>query len=87
MVAEMDAQTRNKTFDLVPPHPHQHVIPTKWIHTIKYNPDGTIDRHMSWWVARGFNQQQRIDYAETFSPVVKSLTIRLVLQLAISRNW
>lgn len=87
MVSEMDAQIRNRTFDLVPPRPHQHVIPTKWIHTVKYNPDGTLARHKSRWVARAFNQQHGIDYAETFSPVVKSITIRLVLQLAISRNW
>lgn len=37
--------------------------------------------------ARGFNQQYGVDYSETFSPVVKSITIRLVLQLAVSRSW
>lgn len=38
-------------------------------------------------MARGFSQQYGVDYSETFSPVVKSITIRLVLQLAVSRSW
>ncbi|CAA7018700.1 unnamed protein product [Microthlaspi erraticum] len=39
------------------------------------------------WIARGFTQKYGIDYAETFSPVVKSITIRVVLQLAVSCGW
>ncbi|CAA7035663.1 unnamed protein product [Microthlaspi erraticum] len=84
---EFNAQVRNHTFDLVPPHPHQHVIDTKWIFTLKYLPSGILDRYKARFVARGFKQQQGVDYAETFSPVVKSDTIRLVLQLAVSRSW
>lgn len=84
---EYNAQIENNTFELVPPTPHQHVIPTKWIHTLKYLPNGVLRRYKSRWVARGYNQEYGIDYAETFSPVVKTLTIRLVLQLAVSRSW
>ena len=87
MGEEMDAQIRNRTYDLVPSHPSQHVISTKWLFSHKYFPDGTLKRHKAIWVARGHRQQQGIDYSETFSPVVKSLTIRLVLQLAVSRAW
>jgi histone deacetylase 1/2 len=38
-------------------------------------------------VARGFTQQHGIDYGDTFSPVVKPETVRLVLSLAVSRGW
>ena len=87
MCDEYNAQLRNETFELVPPNPTQHVIATKWVHTLKYLPNGVLDRYKSRLVARGNNQEYGIDYAETFSPVVKSITIRLVLQLAVSRSW
>ena len=79
MGEEYNAQVRNHTFELVPPVPNRHVIPTKWVHTIKFLANGSLDRYKSRWVARGDNQAYGIDYAETFSPVVKTLTIRLVL--------
>lgn len=84
---EYKAQIRNGTFELVHPDPAQNVIPTKWVHTIKYLPNGVLDRYKSRWVARGDNQEYGLDYAETFSPVVKSITIRLVLQLTVTRYW
>jgi hypothetical protein len=38
-------------------------------------------------VARGFTQQEGIDYSKTFSPVVKSTTVRLVLVIVVSNHW
>jgi hypothetical protein len=38
-------------------------------------------------VAKGFHQQQGVDYDETFSPVIKPPTVRLILSLAVSQNW
>uniref|UniRef100_A0A1J3HVA2 Retrovirus-related Pol polyprotein from transposon TNT 1-94 n=2 Tax=Noccaea caerulescens TaxID=107243 RepID=A0A1J3HVA2_NOCCA len=87
MGEEINSQIRHHTFDLVPPAPNQNVIATKWIFTLKYLPDGSLDRYKARWVARGFTQQYGLDYSETFSPVVKSITIRVVLQLAVNHNW
>lgn len=87
MSEEFDAITRSHTFELVPPAPHQNVIDTKWIHTLKYFPDGTIRRCKSRLVARGYNQRYGLDYAETFSPVIKSTTVRLVLGEAVRKDW
>lgn len=87
MTDEYNAQIKNQTFELVPPEPHQHVIDTRWIHTVKFLPNGSVDRYKSRWVARGYTQEYGIDYAETFSPVVKSLTTRLVLHLVVTQSW
>ena len=84
---EFNAITRNHTYDLVPPAPHQNVIDTKWLFTLKYLPNGDVDRHKSRLVARGFNQQYGLDYAETFSPIIKSTTVRLVLEHAVRNDW
>lgn len=87
MSDEFNAVQRNHTYDLVPPKPHHNVIPTTWIHTIKYLPSGTIDMHKSRLVARGDTQQYGLDYAETFSPVIKSTTVRLVPEQAVRLDW
>ena len=57
------------------------------MYKIKRNSDGTIDRCKARLVAKGFKQRYGIDYQDTFSPVVKAATIRLVLSIVVSRGW
>lgn len=87
MSDEYNAQIANHTFELVPRERNQHVIDTRWIHTVKFLPNGSVGRYKSRWVAQGYTQEYGIDYAETFSLVVKSITIRLVLHLAVTQSW
>ena len=87
MSDEFDAQQRNHTWDLVPPNPMQHFVGCRWVFKLKYIPTGFIDKYKARLVAKAFNQQYGVDYAETFSPVIKSTTIRVVLDVAVNKNW
>nr|GEX63801.1 retrovirus-related Pol polyprotein from transposon TNT 1-94 [Tanacetum cinerariifolium] len=53
---------------------------------LKRDKNGAITRYKARYVAKGFRQQQGIDFHETFSPVVKSTTIRAVLSLAVTND-
>ena len=59
----------------------------KWVFKIKLHGDGTITRYKARLVTKGFHQQAGIDYSETFNPVVKLATVKLVLAIAVSCNW
>ncbi|GJY00447.1 pentatricopeptide repeat-containing protein [Tanacetum coccineum] len=54
---------------------------------LKRDKNGAITCYKARFVAKGFRQQPGIDFHETFSPIVKSTTIRAVLSLAITNNW
>ncbi|PKU73330.1 Retrovirus-related Pol polyprotein from transposon TNT 1-94 [Dendrobium catenatum] len=75
------------TWDLVPPSPHMNVLGCKWMFRTKYNSDGSISRHKARLVALGCNQEYGIDYYETFSPVAKIPTFRILITIALHNSW
>ncbi|CAA7050341.1 unnamed protein product [Microthlaspi erraticum] len=78
--------TKRTTTPFIPTTVNQALRDPRWRNAMgdEFN---ALNRYKARFVARGFTQQQGIDYAETFSPVVKSDTIRVVLQLAVSNAW
>jgi Reverse transcriptase (RNA-dependent DNA polymerase) len=87
MADEITALARNQTWTLVPPPFNQKVIGCKWVFKTKRNSDGSIERHKTRLVAKGFNQVCGIDFEETYSPIVRPTTIRVTLSLALNLNW
>jgi hypothetical protein len=84
---EYSALMRNKTWHFVPAQPSRNVIDCKWVLKVKHKADGSIDRYKACLVAKGFKQRLDLDYDDTFSPVVKPATIRLVWSIAVSQGW
>lgn len=83
----MNALAHNRTWTLVPPQPNQQVVGCKWVYRIKRRADGTIERYKAHLVEKGFTQVEDIDYFDTFSPLVRPTTIRLILSITVSTNW
>lgn len=59
----------------------------KWLYKVKYLPDGKVDRYKAKLVAKGFTQIANMDYFETFAPIAKMTSFRLLLALAVMNNW
>lgn len=87
MQNELSALARNQTWSLCTLPPNKELVSCKWIFKLKKDADGNIVKHKARLVARGFTQTFGLDYTDTFSPVVKPITMRTVLAIALSRNW
>lgn len=86
MEEEFFALKKNKTWSLVDLPKGHKAIPCKWVYALKRNVNGEIERYKARLVAKGCSQRFGIDFKETFSPVVRYSTIRLLLALAVKNN-
>ena len=87
MGEETEAQHHNGTMTLVPRQHEMHVLGCRWIFTVKLNEDGTFKCFKARLVSRGYEQEEGIDFIETYSPVVRTSTIRIVLSVAVVKGW
>jgi hypothetical protein len=86
MEEEYGTLISNGTWELIS-RPHgSNVVTGKWVFMHKLRADGTLDRYKACWVLRGFTQRARVNYDETFRPVVKLATIRMVLATVVSHD-
>jgi hypothetical protein len=87
MLEELRALEKNKTWDLVKLPAGKKVVSCKWVFTVKQNPEGKVERYKARLVARGYSQTYGIDYDETFAPVAKMSTIRILISCAANFGW
>ena len=83
----MKALKKDNTCELVQFPKGKTTVGCKWVFTIKRKSNGTVERYKAHLVAKGFTQTYGIDYLQTFAPVAKLNTIRVLLSLAANLDW
>lgn len=86
MSDEMNSLMENQTWTLVNLPNGKKPLKTKWVFNIKEDTSGKMIRYKARLVAKGCSQQYGIDYEETFSPVVRYSTIRILIAMAVKKG-
>lgn len=87
MNEELYAMEANNTWSVVSLPAHQHTIRCRWVYKVKYKADGTLDKYEARLVAKGYTLQTGVDFMDTFSPVAKLTTVRVLISIVAIKNW
>ena len=79
MHEELDSISKNEVWDLTEFPTGRKPIGCKWVLRKKYKADESLDKYKARLVAKGFTQQPSVDYVDTYSPVVKFASVRIIM--------
>ena len=82
----MDSILQNHTWELVDLPPGSKPLQSKWIFKRKMKPDGSIEKYKAKLVIKGYRQREGLDYFDTYSPVTRISSIRMILAIAALRG-
>ena len=78
MQQEMDAVKRNRMWELADLPAGHRAITLKWVYKLKKDEAGAVIKHKARLVARGFVQQEGVDFDDAFAPVARMESVRLL---------
>ena len=84
---EMFTVHQNQTWELISLPNEKFTVGCRWVYTVKYHPDGSVDHLKAWLVAKGYTQTYGVDYMETFSPVARLNSVRIFISVTVNRQW
>ncbi|KAH9801427.1 hypothetical protein KPL71_001026 [Citrus sinensis] len=87
MQEELNQFERNNVWELVSNPEHQSIIGTKWVFRNKMDESGVVVRNKARLVAQGYNKEEEIDFDETFAPVARLESIRMLLAYACHKEF
>ncbi|KAL2235336.1 UNVERIFIED_CONTAM: Retrovirus-related Pol polyprotein from transposon RE1, partial [Sesamum indicum] len=87
MKQEIDALEKNNTWELCSLPEGKKPTGCKWVFKTKLRPGGSVERHKTRLVAKGFNQVEGEDYSDCFAPVAKTVTVRTLLSAVVAKGW
>ena len=87
MKTEIESFNETETWELVRKEKGQNIIPGRWVYKIKHKSNGNIDKFKARYVAKGFKQNERIEYSDNFAPTSKPETFKILLALSAIENF
>lgn len=87
MMEEIESIYQNHTWSLTQATKDMNILGCRWVFTMKLKADGSLNKLKARLVAKGFAQEEGVDFTETYSSVVRTSTIRILLVVATSKYW
>ena len=87
IVSEVKSLLKNDTWEIVDRPQNRVVVGSRMILTNKLKPDGTLDRRKARLVAEGYTEREGIDFTDTFAPVARLESIRMLVAIAVRENF
>jgi len=66
---------------------HPQILGCRWVYTLKYRLDGSVDHYKARLVAKAYTQTYGTNYFETFSPVTRMNSIRIIFSIIVNLSW